>query len=100
MKNIKPTRQSTNGTSFHNQTIIASLNAMVKVFGEPEYWDDEKVTCEWQFELQDGTVFTIYDWKESSSPTNHPDSVIEWHIGSMDRLNPEQYTQILYEIQS
>lgn len=98
MKNIKPTRQSTNGTSFFEQTLVASFDKMIQVFGIPQFYYDDKVTCEWAFELNDGTVFTIYDWKEYIPPAVRSHLVFTWHIGSHQILSPEQYTTIKNEL--
>lgn len=94
---IKPTTQPTTGTSFFSQTITATYNQLVKVFGEPtwDYSDDGKVSSEWELELEDGTVFTIYDWKENIPPCTLPDTSFTWHIGSFGPLSSEQHCTIL-----
>ena len=41
----------------------------------------DKTTQEWCIEFSDGTVATIYDWKEYATPTGHYD----WHIGGTEK---------------
>ena len=68
------------GTSLHGY-IHANFDELVNLFGEPHYFEPhngDKVQCEWDFEAEDVTVFTIYDWKEYGT---HPSDVREWHIG-------------------
>ena len=54
----------------------ARYDQLVAVFGEPEGGGD-KTTVEWCLAFEDGTVATIYDWKEYSTPMGQYD----WHIG-------------------
>jgi hypothetical protein len=78
---IKKTNKSMNGTSFHGATISATLADLQVILGAPSNTGDsnDKVQNEWDLELEDGTVFTVYDWKEYR---NYLDKeTIEWHIG-------------------
>jgi len=53
---------------------------LVEVFGVPTFSDtsdDGKVTAEWCLKFIDGTLATIYDYKEYSTPRG----VYKWHIG-------------------
>ena len=54
----------------------AYYHQLVEVFGEPEGGGD-KTTVEWCLEFEDGTVATIYDWKEYETPLGN----YNWHIG-------------------
>ncbi len=69
-----------NGTSYKG-IIRAYYHELVEVFGEPDHgpnnFEHDKVTCEWNLQFEDGTVATIYDWKESETPMGQYD----WHIG-------------------
>ncbi len=68
------------GTSYKG-IIRAYYHELVEVFGlpdrGPDNYDADKVTCEWNLQFEDGTVATIYDWKESETPMGQYD----WHIG-------------------
>jgi len=78
---IKQTNKSMDGTSFHGATITASLADLIDVLGAPHGIGEQndKVQNEWEFELEDGAVFTLYDWKEYRRYSNT--ETIEWHIG-------------------
>ena len=77
------------GTSLQGY-VNTTFAELVRVFGAPTYGPNEpsgdgKVTCEWCLEFSDGTVATIYDWKEGSTPMEK----YSWHIGglSIDSVN-------------
>lgn len=59
----------------------ARYDQLVAVFGEPEGSGD-KTTAEWCLAFEDGTVATIYDWKEYETPMG----LYSWHIGGMSNL--------------
>lgn len=68
-----------NGTSLQGY-LQATYDELVEVFGKPHYGpdaDEDKITCEWQMEYEDGTVATIYDYKTRSTPFG----LYQWHIG-------------------
>jgi len=80
---MKKSNSSTNGTSFHDVTIKASVNDLISILGEPTVQDntgDDKVNFEWDCETEDGDVFTIYDWKEYKKIDEN--EIIEFHIGA------------------
>jgi len=81
---MKQTNKSVNGTSFHDDTIFATVADLRKVLGEPTYEQNDgqdKVNFEWVMETSwDGEVFTVYDWKEGRRLKE--DEEIEWHIGA------------------
>jgi len=60
------------------RTIYGTLVALL---GEPHVYQGDKITVEWAFRCKDGTVFTVYDWKELSTPL----SEYHWHIGGTGR---------------
>ena len=68
-----------NGTSLQG-FITCSYNTLCEVFGDPTGGDGYKTRAEWEGKTSDGTVFTIYDWKESQPI----DDVTQWHIGGRD----------------
>jgi len=90
----KKTNSSTNGTSFHDVTISASVQDLINVLGEPTIQDntgEDKVNFEWDLETDEGDVFTIYDWKEYRELDLN--ERIEWHIGAHSKSvsNTAQY---------
>ena len=78
---IKKTNKSLDGTSFHGATFSATLADLQVILGAPNHTSDhhDKVQNEWEMELEDGTVFSVYDWKEYRRYTDK--ETIEWHIG-------------------
>jgi len=80
---MKATSISPNGTSFHDHIVVATVNQIRQICGEPMYESkdpDEKSQYDWCMETESGTVFTIYDWKEYR--IFGEDEMIEWHIGA------------------
>ena len=71
---------SINGTSLKGY-VIATYDELFDAFGEPDDGPNDlaadKVTCCWRLQFEDGTVVSIYDWKESETPLHRYD----WHIG-------------------
>lgn len=68
-----------NMTSFKGY-VIATYDELVGAFGKPDDGPDadcDKVTCCWRLQFEDGTIATIYDWKERNTPFYRYD----WHIG-------------------
>ena len=64
-----------NGTSLQGY-VETTLEVLEGRFGEGLGGGD-KTTREWVLEFSDGTVATIYDWKEYTTPTG----MYSWHIG-------------------
>ena len=64
-----------NGTSLIGY-VKATFSEIYNVLGEPE-GDWDKSTAHWTVEALDGTVATIYDWKEYTTPMGE----YRWHIG-------------------
>lgn len=63
--------------------VATSYKDLIAVFGPPTFVDDSgdaKVSAEWCLKFIDGTVATIYDWKEESTP----EDLYDWHIGGKD----------------
>ena len=58
-----------------------TFSALVALLGEPHVHRGDKTTVEWAFRCHDGTVFTVYDWKELSTPL----SEYRWHVGGTGR---------------
>ena len=56
--------------------VTTTYNVLVKELGEP-ITDIEKSTAHWNIEAPDGTVATIYDWKNWTTPLGE----YEWHVG-------------------
>jgi hypothetical protein len=79
MKFTQATWTEANGTSLQGY-IRATYAELVERFGEPEAGGD-KTTVEWCLAFEDGTIATIYDWKEYETPMY----AYDWHIGGMSK---------------
>jgi hypothetical protein len=83
--------KSANGTSFYDTVITCTYNQLVQAIGVPQGSDntgEDKVNFDWTCELNDGRVFTIYDWKEYRPISK--EEIIEWHIGGNNYIVTEQ----------
>jgi hypothetical protein len=71
-------------TAWHHDTILASVNQLRAIFGEPDHSDPDcpdKVSVEWRIDTPQG-VFAIYDWKQYDHPAlSSPDTPYRLHIG-------------------
>lgn len=88
---FKQNENASAGTSFFGTTLKASVIQLIQIFGDPtiqENTGEDKVNFEWDLECYDGTVFTVYDWKEYRPISL--DEQIEWHIGGMSLANTEK----------
>jgi hypothetical protein len=72
--------EAVNGTSLQGY-VPATYEQLVERFGQPEGGGD-KTTVEWMLQFEDGTVATIYDWKEYETPMG----MYHWHIGGKNNL--------------
>jgi hypothetical protein len=71
--------------------ILTTFAKLIKAFGPPIKGRDYKVTAEWDIEFEDGSVVTIYDWKEDTTP----EDLYEWHIGGTKNARIELIGQII-----
>jgi hypothetical protein len=88
---MKSTIKSANGTSFHDTTFRASVAAVRQILGQPQCEQNDgrdKVNFDWTMETDDGTIFTVYDWKEYRALQEG--EIIEWHVGGKSRSDTEK----------
>ncbi len=78
------------GTSLKGN-VNTSFERLCEVFGDPTYGGD-KTQAEWVLLFEDGTVATIYDWKESV-PVQY---VTDWHIGGKTNAVEELVNEALF----
>ena len=64
-----------NGTSLQGY-VNTTYATLVALFGNP-MGPGDKTTAEWILEFNDGTVATVYDWKELDTPMD----MYRWHVG-------------------
>lgn len=89
------------GTSWFGLELIATPQEIINALEEPHYIDEEggdKTTMEWDYETEDGLVFTIYDWKEyDCPPSQNYDKMYHFHIGVKDSSDHARVKAILKE---
>jgi len=88
---MKSTLKSANGTSFHNTTFRASVAAVRQILGQPQCEQNDgrdKCNFDWTMETEDGTIFTVYDWKEYRPLEEN--EMIEWHVGGRSGADTEK----------
>ncbi len=80
-------RGNANGTCLRGH-VRTTYQALYALLGEPHERNGDKTTVFWCFEMNNGECFTVYDWKEISTPEGNYD----WHIGghSFEALNAFQ----------
>ena len=86
---MKKTNQ-TSGT--HLQGVVdTSYDNLVKIFGEPHIKGEpgSKIDVEWAFEFEDGTISTIYNWKDGpcyqGDDGDPVETITDWHVGGMHK---------------
>jgi hypothetical protein len=84
VQNIKGHWASVNGTSLQGY-INANYVELLEAFGEPTDGDGYKVDAEWVIVGDDGTVATIYNWKDGRNYCGRDGMAVwdirNWHIG-------------------
>lgn len=81
-------------TSFHDATVQATLETLINCFGEPaDYGMGDKVQYEWELQLEDGTCFTLYDWKNTRRI--EPKTMVSWHIGHQHSKDAQRIKQAI-----
>ena len=80
-----------NGTSYQGFVRLTHSD-IVAAFGQGDDCCD-KTTQEWVFESDTGEVFSLYDWKEQTTPQHE----YEWHIGAEEHRNVDRFKNWLLE---
>ena len=85
--------------------VVASYDMIKTAFGNPcGAFDDYKSQVEWEIQFEDGTIATIYDWKEGDcyhgkGQGTHFSKVTEWHIGGFNQMAEDRVLEVLASIQ-
>lgn len=79
--------------------VVADYYNLVRLFGNPEPGDGNKTDAEWRIKFQDGTIATIYNWKNGrsyrgSDGTPTP-AITTWNIGGISQLSSDLVHQLL-----
>ena len=84
--------------------VVASYNMLKTAFGDACGGDGYKTEVEWAIQFEDGTIATIYDWKEGDcyhgeGQGTHFSKVEEWHIGGFNGNAELRVLEVLTGIQ-
>jgi hypothetical protein len=84
----------------HLQGEITTTYAQLKaLFGQPHDGDGYKVDAEWEIEFADGTVATIYNWKDGKNYNGKhglpKTKITDWHIGGNDKKAIQKLEELL-----
>lgn len=67
----------------------ANFLDLISIFGEPDEGDGYKKDANWDIQFKDGTVATIYNYKDGYNycgDDGQPvDNITCWHIGGFDK---------------
>lgn len=87
------------GTHYQGN-LTADYAKLKKLFGQPSDGDGYKVDAEWDVEFSDGTVATIYNWKDGKnycgSHGTPKTKITDWHIGGMSKKAVELIQAVVY----
>ena len=90
MKFVTGKNIQVSGTSFM-ATVSVPYGKLVRILGEPTYIGGDKTLAEWAIQFEDGTIATIYDWKNYGSKK---ELIRHWHIGGFSN----RATQLVLEL--
>ena len=91
---------NTNGTSLQG-CINCSYDDITDILGYQldSGFDDYKSDAEWHIEFDDGTVATIYNWKNGRNYLGdqglYPEEITEWHVGGRDKKALDKVMKVL-----
>ena len=79
--------------------ITCDYDTLVEVFGEPGDSDGYKVDAEWCLKFEDGTIATIYNWKNGKnycgSRGKPVKDITDWNIGGFNGKAKERVHEAL-----
>ena len=93
--------EMTFGTSLQGY-ITATYAELVELFGKPhDFFDDYKTDAEWYVEFDDGTVATIYNWKNGRNYCG-PDApavenITSWNVGGLTEAALDKVLEVSTE---
>ena len=90
------------GTSLQG-SIFCTFERLVSAFGPPVLFDNHKSDAEWAVLFGDGTVATIYNYKDGvnylgpdeGTPT---EQITDWHIGGTSREAATRVMEVLRDV--
>lgn len=81
--------------------VESTYQNLVDIFGKPTSDDGYKTDAEWDLVWEDGTVTTIYNYKDGKNYNGDDgmdvEDITEWHIGGFDQSAVKRITATLEE---
>jgi len=81
------TKTESSQSTWYQGEVETTYAKLVEIFGkEHSDGDGYKIQARWELEFEDGTIATIYDWKEGDSYNGQgkgisKEQITNWHIG-------------------
>ena len=73
---------------------------LVELFGEPTEADGFKVDAMWDLRFADGTIATIYNWKDGKNyqgPNGlSVEQITQWHVGGFDEIATQRVKEAIH----
>jgi hypothetical protein len=78
------TRPEAKDLVFTNHRVLASVNQLIAVCGEPSHRGkvEEEVQFGWDMQTEEGDFFAVFDWKENREFPE--DEILIWNIASQN----------------
>ncbi len=87
-----------NGTHFQGY-IDAEYRVLKKIFGKPQSDEGYKTDAEWDILFEDGTVATIYNWKNGKNYLGREGTpktkITHWNVGGNSKEVVERIQEVL-----
>lgn len=74
--------------------LTTSFDNLTQLLGSPNGGGTAATTVEWHLLVGDHFC-TIYDWRDSGSPTKNPRRAYCWHLGAHDRAGAKEFLETL-----
>ena len=93
------------GGTFLQGYLRASFEQLVRAFGEPHdpNGDNYKTDVEWAFEFADGTIATLYNWKNGKNYLGEAEGlelndIYTWNVGGFNEKALTKLKERLKEV--
>ena len=87
-----------NGTHLQGH-INVEYSVLKKIFGKPTSGDEYKTDAEWDIQFEDGTVATIYNWKNGKNYLGREGTpktkITHWNVGGNSKEVVERIQEVL-----
>ena len=90
-------RLNLDGTCLQGEITI-SYARLCKLFGQPLPGDGDKTNAEWELEFEDGTVASIYNWKNGKTYDCEngidTEKIRKWNIGGHSKMAVDKVIEV------